>query len=112
MALIVNVGIEGYKPWSGAISTWNEIEEANKVDELEYLLVEGYVGVYSDYEGCTSMVYIKGIIEVSIKEDRISYILSDNLELISSEYDGVLWEDIIMELEDTLRTCYKVIKED
>jgi hypothetical protein len=76
------------------------------------LLVEGYVGVYSDYEGCTSMVYIKGIIEVSIKEDRISYILSDNLELISSEYDGVLWEDIIMELEDTLRTCYKVINED
>ena len=76
------------------------------------LLVGGYVGVYSDYEGCTSMVYIKGIIEVSIKEDRISYILSDNLELISSEYDGVLWEDIIMELEDTLRTCYKVINED
>lgn len=76
------------------------------------LLVEGYVGVYSDYEGCTSMVYIKGIIEVSIKEDRISYILSDNLELISSEYDGVLWEDIIMELEDTLRTCYKVINDD
>lgn len=42
MALIVNVGIEGYKPWSGAISTWNEIEEANKVDELEYLLEELY----------------------------------------------------------------------
>ena len=42
MALIVNVGIEGYKPWSGAISTWNEIEEANKVDELEYLLEENY----------------------------------------------------------------------
>lgn len=42
MALIVNVGIEGYKPWSGAISTWDEIEEANKVDELEYLLEELY----------------------------------------------------------------------
>lgn len=42
MALVVNVGIEGYKPWSGAISTWNEIEEANKVDELEYLLEELY----------------------------------------------------------------------
>ena len=42
MALIVNVGIEGYKPWSGAISTWNEIEGANKVDELEYLLEELY----------------------------------------------------------------------
>lgn len=42
MALIVNVGIEGYKPWSGAISTWDVIEEANKVDELEYLLEELY----------------------------------------------------------------------
>lgn len=42
MALVVNVGINGYKPWSGAISTWNEIEEANKVDELEYLLEEFY----------------------------------------------------------------------
>ena len=42
MALVVNVGIEGYKPWSGAISTWNEIEEANKVDELEVLLEELY----------------------------------------------------------------------
>lgn len=42
MALVVNVGINGFKPWSGAISTWNEIEEANKVDELEYLLEEIY----------------------------------------------------------------------
>lgn len=42
MALAVNVGINGFKPWSGAISTWNEIEEANKVDELEYLLEEIY----------------------------------------------------------------------
>jgi len=42
MALIVNVGIEGYKPWCGAVSTWEDIEEANKVDELEYLLEEIY----------------------------------------------------------------------
>ena len=42
MSLVVNVGIDGFKPWSGAISTWNEIEEANKVDELEFLLEEIY----------------------------------------------------------------------
>lgn len=42
MALIVNVGIDGYNPWSGAVSTWEEIQEANKVDELEYLLEEIY----------------------------------------------------------------------
>lgn len=42
MALIVNVGIEGYNPWSGAVDTWNKIQEVNKVDELEYLLEELY----------------------------------------------------------------------
>ena len=42
MALIVNVGIDGYNPWSGAVSTWEEIQEANKVDELEFLLEELY----------------------------------------------------------------------
>ena len=42
MALIVNVGIDGFKPWSGAVSTWDEIEEANKVSDLEFLLEELY----------------------------------------------------------------------
>lgn len=42
MALKITTGIENFKPWSGAISTWNEIEEANKVDELEYLLEDLY----------------------------------------------------------------------
>nr|DAY24436.1 MAG TPA: Sclerotium rolfsii lectin, dual specificity, SUGAR BINDING [Bacteriophage sp.] len=42
MALIVNVGIEGYKPWCGAVSTWEDIEEANKVSDLEFLLEEIY----------------------------------------------------------------------
>lgn len=42
MALIVNVGIEGYKPWGGAVSTWEDIEEANKVSDLEFLLEELY----------------------------------------------------------------------
>lgn len=42
MALIVNVGIEGYKPWGDAVSTWEDIEEANKVSDLEFLLEELY----------------------------------------------------------------------
>jgi hypothetical protein len=42
MALIVNVGIDGFKPWSGAVSTWDEIEEANKVSDLEFFLEELY----------------------------------------------------------------------
>lgn len=73
------------------------------------LFIDGYLGCYSDHEGCTSMEYIKGIIKVNVEDNRITQILSEDLEHISSEYDGVDWEDIIIELEDTLRTCFKVV---
>ena len=33
-----------FKPWSGAVETWERIEEAGKVDELEFILD----GVYPD----------------------------------------------------------------
>ena len=51
------------------------------------------------------------MIEVGVEGDEITQILSEDLELISSEYDGVEWEDIIEELEDTLRTCFRVVPE-
>lgn len=73
------------------------------------LFIDGYVGCYSDYEGCTSMEHIKGIIKVNVEGNKITHILSEDLEHISSEYDGADWEDIIIELEDTLRTCFKVV---
>ena len=73
------------------------------------LFIDGYVGCYSDYEGCTSMEHIKGIIKVNVEGNKITHILSEDLEHISSEYDGVDWEDIIIELEDTLRNCFKVV---
>lgn len=31
-----------YSPWAGAISTWEEIENANKVEALEDYLTENY----------------------------------------------------------------------
>ena len=42
MALKITMGIENFKPWSGAVSTWEEIQEAGKVEELDYLLEELY----------------------------------------------------------------------
>lgn len=42
MALKITTGIENFNPWSGAVDTWNKIQEVNKVDELEYLLEELY----------------------------------------------------------------------
>ncbi len=77
--------------------------------ENNSLFIDGCLGCYSDYEGCTSMEHIKGIIKVNVEGNKITQILSEDLEHISSEYDGVDWEDIIIELEDTLRTCFKVV---
>ena len=79
--------------------------------EGNHRFIDGYVGCYSDHEGCTSMEHIKGMIEVSVEGDKITHILSEDLEHISSEYDGVEWEDIILELEDTLRQCFRIVLE-
>lgn len=93
-----------------------DIIQTIKVDDFKIeskgnnnLFIDGYVGCYSDYEGCTSMEHIKGIIKVNVEGNKITHILSEDLEHISSEYDGADWEDIIIELEDTLRTCFKVV---
>lgn len=42
MALVVNVGINGFKPWSGAVSTWDTIVEEDKLDALEFILEDLY----------------------------------------------------------------------
>ena len=34
--------LSDYKPWSGAVDTWNKIQEANKIDELDAMLEEVY----------------------------------------------------------------------
>lgn len=93
-----------------------DIIQTIKVDDFKIesrennsLFIDGYVGCYSEYEGCTSMEHIRGIIKVNVEDHRITQILSEDLKHVSSEYDGVDWEDIIIELEDTLRTCFKVV---
>jgi hypothetical protein len=57
------------------------------------------------------MEHIKGMIEVGVEGDKITHILSEDLEHISSEYDGAEWDDIILELEDTLRICFRIVSE-
>lgn len=42
MALVVNVGIDGFKPWSGAVSTWDTIVDEDKLDALEFILKDLY----------------------------------------------------------------------
>lgn len=39
-----------FKPWSGAVETWERIEEAGKVDELEFILDDVYPDSMSDTE--------------------------------------------------------------
>lgn len=89
-----------------------EVEDFNIQPKGDnHIFIDGYVGCYSDYEGCTSMEHIKGMIEVAVAGDKINYIVSEDLEHVSSEYDGVDWEDIILELEDMLRNCFRVVLE-
>lgn len=38
----LTIDFDEYKPWSGAISTYDRIEEEGKLDELEFLLDELY----------------------------------------------------------------------
>lgn len=42
MALVVNVGINRFKPWSGAVSTWDTIVDEDKLDALEFILEDLY----------------------------------------------------------------------
>lgn len=77
--------------------------------EGNFLYVEGYIGCYSEHEGCTSNERIRGTVEVSITGDKITQIVSDELEHVSSEYDGAEWDDIILELESLLRDCFRVV---
>lgn len=42
MALKITTGIDNFNPWSGAVSTWEEIKEQGKISDLEFLLEELY----------------------------------------------------------------------
>lgn len=63
-----------------------EVEDFNvQSKEGNHLFIDGYVGCYSDHEGCTSMEHIKGMIEVSVEGDKITHIyqmMNNNVERI------------------------------
>ena len=40
--LKIYVGIEDYEPWSGAVETWDKIQDANLEDDFESLIEEMY----------------------------------------------------------------------
>lgn len=42
MALTITTGIDNFKPWSGAVSTWDTIIEEDKLDALEFILEDLY----------------------------------------------------------------------
>lgn len=41
-ARVYTDGFSGYKPWSGAVDTWNNLEKFDKIDELEAFIDEMY----------------------------------------------------------------------
>ena len=42
MLKIIEEGLNNYEPWSGAVNTWDDINNAHKVDEFEEWLEEAY----------------------------------------------------------------------
>lgn len=49
MKIIVE-GLENFEPWSGAVSNWREIQDLNKVGELEDILENAYPDGMSETE--------------------------------------------------------------
>ena len=74
----LTVNFEGYTPWSGAIDTFNTIEEAGKIDELE--------GVVEEMLGETaSMVEVNDLLWFEADEilDRLGIMSDAERERIS-----------------------------
>lgn len=46
----LTIDFSEFEPWSGAIDAWERIEEAGKVDELEFILDDVYPDGMSDTE--------------------------------------------------------------
>ena len=40
--LVIKIGLDNYKPWSGATYTYNKLEEFNKLEAFEELMSEMY----------------------------------------------------------------------
>lgn len=47
---IYSEGIENYTPWSGAVDFYNEIVEAGKLNDLEFILEDIYPDGMSETE--------------------------------------------------------------
>ena len=50
MDVISRTSFSGFEPWSGAVDTWERIQEANKIDELENILECEYPDGIEDVE--------------------------------------------------------------
>lgn len=46
----LTIDFSDFRPWSGAIDAWEKIEDAGKVDELEFILDDVYPDGMSDTE--------------------------------------------------------------
>lgn len=113
MTIICEMSLRNFKPWSGAVDTYNHIANAGKLDELEDLLDELYpdgIGetelndlLWFDSDWCyeTLSITTKEELEDEL-EDAKSRLADLEIELEDAEEEGD---------EDTIADCKANIAE-
>lgn len=84
-ARVYRDGLGGYQPWSGAVDTWNKLEEYDKIDVLEQMLDEAY--------------YDEGAGEGVINETELNDLLWFEPETVC-EWVGLYYNDETGEISD------------
>lgn len=113
----VMIDFSEYSPWSGAVDTYNKIQEADKLDELEAYLDEIFEGeattaqindvLWFDSEEVLEALGLKeptfravAVIDDEIDneqefddlDDAIEFAKSRNWDYVIDDEDNILWE--------------------
>lgn len=109
MSLTVNVGFESYKPWSGAVDTYKELEDLDLLQAFENMLEELYPDGMSNEE-INDILWFEnewiyeslGIVDMDeIDEDEFCFSAAEAVDL-----DGIeTIEDLMKEVKDEIEVA-------
>ena len=104
MEINCNYAFEDFQPWSGAVDTWNTLEEFNKISTLECILED----IYPDGIDETTLNDILWFEEESVFE-WVGLHYSNNTGVVSDEPLCPICNDYITGHECT--NCYETLCE-
>ena len=73
-----SIGLSAFEPWSGAVDTWEKLEEFDKLDELEQYIDSEY---YNDEAG-------EGVIDETALNDLLWFEPEFVYEMVGLYYDS------------------------